>query len=419
MKRRIKYGAVAVSLLVFCILVHVVLEFLQDGRPTAVEELPAPAQITVMAPFEIREHRETMEKIAAEYSALPGKPEVKLEFFSQDVYQKEICMEMDQGELADIIICENVMMPSLVDIGVFQDITDEIEREKKESRYYINFWSNTRSDGRIYGVPFTCDPAVIFYNKGMFEQKDLEVPQTWEELIQTSGAVQKLGTYALGMAFMPSEEVVAVFLQNLYAAGASIREINSEDGFRVFEFLEKLRVKNLVHPESLNWNQTDLADAFMGGKAAMAVGSLSMAAHLEKASEELEIGVMRLPIDRRAVYMLHGKNVGITVDADMGEALDFLDYLTSYEISNRIAKELHTVPVWVGGEYDYDQRIALDEEWIDSLVSSSMSKSSFSSWFIISAEIADGVKRIFYSDEEIRSIADDMQDKVRIAIIEQ
>ncbi|MBD2846348.1 extracellular solute-binding protein [Paenibacillus sp. IB182496] len=49
------------------------------------------------------------------------------------------------------------------------------------------------SDGEVYGVPFMLNNAVIFYNKTMFEENGIEVPQTYEAFVAVCEQLQELG----------------------------------------------------------------------------------------------------------------------------------------------------------------------------------------------------------------------------------
>ncbi|CAG7618793.1 Multiple sugar-binding protein [Paenibacillus solanacearum] len=42
------------------------------------------------------------------------------------------------------------------------------------------------SDNKVYGVPFMLNNAVIFYNKKIFADNNIQVPETWDEFIKAS-----------------------------------------------------------------------------------------------------------------------------------------------------------------------------------------------------------------------------------------
>lgn len=54
-------------------------------------------------------------------------------------------------------------------------------------------------DGQLYGLPRNTDVLGFFYNKDMFEQYNLEVPTTWEELLTVCRTLNDNGVSAIAM----------------------------------------------------------------------------------------------------------------------------------------------------------------------------------------------------------------------------
>ena len=48
-------------------------------------------------------------------------------------------------------------------------------------------------DDTTYGVPFTVDGKAFFYNKSIFEENNIQVPKTYEDMIDTLDSLQKAG----------------------------------------------------------------------------------------------------------------------------------------------------------------------------------------------------------------------------------
>jgi ABC-type glycerol-3-phosphate transport system substrate-binding protein len=118
--------------------------------------------------------------------------------------------------------------------------------------------------------------------------------------------------------------------------------------------------------------------------------------------------------------MFHGKNIGISVTADYEASIKFLDFITQKSTVRKIAEESETIPVQVDVEYDFTQDgYAVSQDFIQKQKEHGIAKSSLNSWFDISAAISDGVFELLSETEpSLQNIADVIQDKVRIAIIE-
>jgi ABC-type glycerol-3-phosphate transport system substrate-binding protein len=344
-----------------------------------------------------------------------------IEFISKNDYKKEICMSLDEDKLADLIISDNTVMPSLINMNIFSDISDYINDTLKTSNYYSELWNNTRSDGKYYGIPFTCDPYVLIWNKDLFARKNVDVPTNWEDLKKAAALVEEFGTHGFGIGVKQSEEITAFFIQMLYTTGGSIREINGEDGMKVFKLLKYLKDNKLISKECINWDQLDLTNQFLEGKVAMMVNNLSSVSVLRAKDVEFEVGIAAVPMEKKENYMYHGKNIGITTTADYEEALEFLDYITTKEIVQQVAEITETIPVQIMVDYNLNNdKFALSKEFVEKQKDYGIAKSSLNSWFDISSAISDGIYELMKDNTSlpIETIADTMQDKVRTAIID-
>lgn len=409
---------VRVCLLILCALTITVLgeagarTYRPDAPPDGESETPS--AIRVLAPFESIHHRLLFDDIAREYTRREGTL-VEVAYLPQNLYQKEIGIQMDDNQLADVIICENVMMPALIGMGAFRDITPQVGEARRQDQYYAILWQNTMSDGCYYGLPLTCDPFVLFYNRLLLAERNIDVPKTLDELQEAAFRVQGLGNAGLGIAVRQNEETAALFMQLLYSTGATIRDINGEDGTRFFSLLGSMVNRRTLTRESLNWSQQDLTAAFGEGQVAMMIAQISNRGLLQGRNWDNDLGVAELPVDKKEVFLVHGRNVGISAAADLSVTLPFLEYLSSPEITARIATGMDTIPVRVDVAYPADG--PLDAEFVEKQLHSSSSKGSFESWFDISTAVADGVRGLVgQMDAPEGEIAETMQDRVRVAI---
>lgn len=386
----------------------------------ATDEAISEELIRVLAPYESKSMSEALLKLAESYSALEGNPRVEVEFFTKNDFQKEISMNLDQNNLADLIICDNTSMPALIHLEVLCDISRYVKGQDIEPRYSQNQWNNTRSDGKFYGIPFTNDPYVLIYNKNLFKEHGVEIPNTWEELLTAVKKAEKVGIYGIGIGAKQPEEITALFLQLLYSTGGSIREINSEEGLKVFELLYELKNNKFLPMKCINWTQLDLTYKFMEGEVAMMLNTMSSLGEIKSGNVEFEVGVSAVPYEKKENYMFHGKNIGISIHADYYESINFLDYVIQEQIVQEIADKTESIPTQITMGYNFvDDGFTVSEDFIRKQRENGIAKSSLNSWFDISAAIADGVFQ-FLSETNPSSIdiAELIQDRVRIAIIE-
>jgi multiple sugar transport system substrate-binding protein len=206
----------------------------------------------------------------------------------------------------------------------------------------------------------------------------------------------------------------------LYSTGGSIREINGEGGMKVFELLHYLKTNKILPVQCMNWNQLDLTNKFMDGEIAMMVNNLSALSVIKTGNIDFEVGVAAVPFEKKENYMFHGKNIGISITADYNAATKFLDFITQKSMVSQIADATESIPAQVDVEYNLNNDgYVISKEFIQKQRVQGIAKSSLNSWFDISTAISDGVYQLISEkDPSIQNIADTMQDKVRIAIIE-
>lgn len=376
--------------------------------------------LRILAPYENTPCSRMLRDIAGQYSRIENNPKVEIEFISKNDFKKEICMNLDQDQLADLIICDNSIMPALINLNVLRDLSGYIDETSKLPHYFLGQWNNTRSDGKYYGIPFTCDPYVLIWNKNLFRKNNVSVPENWEDLRAAARQVQKVGINAIGIGAKQPEEVTAFFIQMLYTTGGSIREINGEGGMKVFELLHYLKKNKLLPVKCINWNQLDLTNKFIDGEIAMMINNLSALSVIKASNIDFEVGVSAVPYEKKENYMFHGKNIGISITADYAASIKFLDYITQKDIVKQIAEATESIPVQADVEYNFENDgYAASKEFIQKQKQHGIAKSSLNSWFDISAAISEGVYQLIgETDPSLQDIADTMQDKVRIAIID-
>ena len=389
-------------------------------EPQSVNPAAEGKVLRILAPYETGANSKMLQELASQYSRMGDNPRVIIEYVSKNDFKKEICMNLDQNQLADLIICDNSIMPALINLDVLRDLSDYINETSKLPHYSFGQWNNTRSDGKYYGIPFTCDPYVLIWNKNLFDKNNVSVPENWDDLKAASRKVQEVGINGIGIGARQPQEVTARFLQMLYSTGSSIREINGEGGMKVFELFNYLKMNKLLPAKCINWNQLDCTNKFIDGEIAMMINNLSSLSVIKTSSIDFEVGVAAVPFEKKENYMFHGKNIGISITADYEASIKFLDYITQKTIVKQIADETETIPAQVDVDYDYENDgYVVNKDFIQKQRVHGIAKSSLNSWFDISAAISDGIYQLISeTNPSIGDIADTMQDKVRIAIIE-
>ena len=219
-------------------------------------------KVKVVATYEQINQQKTIKELIEKYNE-EAEVEAEIIFMSEEELKNVIFAGegKDGKSKVDMIICNSVLIPSLIDLNILQDISGYVTTEVKE-RFYDNIWSNNMSDGKYYSIPFTSDPYVLYYNSFLMDKLSLKIPETWEDYEKNVQKISDLGSSYFGFAAKEAEDLTILYLHWLATTGASIRETNSDYGMHVLDMLVDIKERALISPNIINWNKHDLTRAF-------------------------------------------------------------------------------------------------------------------------------------------------------------
>ena len=203
--------------------------------------------------------------------------------------------------------------------------------------------------GALYGVPFGSETSVLGYRKDIFEKHNLKVPETYDELLEL---VCKIPELEPGMAGLTSRgasghQLSHAFLLHLAPRGGRFYDdewnpiVNNEAGVQAGEALKKILE---CGPEGgTSFGFAEMKNAFLQGKAAMFLDSISVAGEVddpEKSKVVGKVGWALHPEGVRRGSQTGGFGIAIPSNAQNKEAAFLLmQWLTSKRIDKLIALE--------------------------------------------------------------------------------
>ncbi|MDD2971549.1 MAG: extracellular solute-binding protein [Lachnospiraceae bacterium] len=391
--------------------------YIDNTKPKELPEINK--KITIMSIYEDKVSNEVLESIVAEYSAMEGNPSVEIRFINQANFQKELCICKDQNKLPDIVIMENIMTSSLQSMDILWELTDYMTDEKI-SEYTVNSYNSTLVNGISYAVPFDSDPMVLFYNEDYFDSYGEDIPDSLSEFYQMCERTKKLGTYNLGLAVKDKEDISAVFSHLIMNSGGNIRDLESENCTGLYKIIERMRENEILAPDTINWNQNDLMEAFAQGYVKSAIARLSAISILEQRGVEFSYDIAEIPAEQRKIYLLEGQNIGITTTADKREALKVMDYLLRKENIERYCRSTYHLSVRNDLLLNPAVRFRMMHEYIAKEREQSILRSSYSTWFLISDAISGNLTNFLGNHtQSAEDFGKQIQEDVRNAIMER
>ena len=118
-----------------------------------------------------------------------------------DPYKTKLATAMAAGEEPDIFISwGGGWLESFINEGKVLDIDEWVDEIADE--YYESALSLFQINGKNYSLPYACGPAPVYYNKQIYKELGLEVPNTLKELEHNADVLLENGylPFALGNA---------------------------------------------------------------------------------------------------------------------------------------------------------------------------------------------------------------------------
>src|SRR5690554_1760699 len=100
-------------------------------------------------------------------------------------YKTKMVVSLNAGDIPDIYLTwGGGWLKRFVDSGYTKDLTPWLEENPEIKDAFVDsVWGPATFDDKIYGLPCgTMSPSLVYFNKKIFAQYDLEYPETFEEL---------------------------------------------------------------------------------------------------------------------------------------------------------------------------------------------------------------------------------------------
>ena len=290
-------------------------------------------------------HKMMYEEMIAQYKTVKPNVSVEIMTIPAGEFQQKISVMMASKTAPDIMWMLERAIPQFLD----NDQIVDLSAIKSDAEYdFADFIPSTlelvtRGD-KLYGVPFSTPPNMIYYNKNLFKENGLKTPTelyeegnwTYEEMEKAAKAISRpdQGVYGINL-ILPSQSWTGSWMESIislvWAFGADYFSpdnkafvLNTPEGERALQFFSDAMFQSQIHPKP--GDQT----GFESGKIGMQQNLLS---YIGKAKEiqDFEWDIAPMPEGPGG----QGTTLGyaaymVTKDSPHEqEAIDFLKFLTN------------------------------------------------------------------------------------------
>jgi len=232
-------------------------------------------------------------------------------------------------------------------------------------------------DGQIYGIPYNAWYQGIVYNKDLFEEYNLEVPKTLEELEEVVNTFEQNGVTPFAAHFQESWKIANMTMQfminDIFATqpdwGDKFREgeVNFCENAIVKKCIEQNQyVLNHSWEDALTIEQYESDERFAGGEAAMYLTGLWSLQSIGQYAEAVNVGIFPYPNETGDAKLIKEINMTFMVSNTskhqeiIGDILEEL--LQNEKLMQEILGFTQTYPVVNDMELSYDSSVEEDIE---------------------------------------------------------
>lgn len=313
---------------------------------TALVGCSADGRETIRFTFSKREAIPFMTDLVAEYNASQDDVRVEIDTSGVDV----VSASFVRGNPPDIMLANyNYEIARFVQRCALTDLsdTDAAASSREDLQSLMDQYGSC--EGRTSALPYSVMAASVIYNKEIFDEHGLDVPETWSELLalcddlQAAGVTPFYGTFkddwTVGQGWYDyavggSLDVIE-FFDDLAAEGAEVGP-ESDVSFQK-DFAEPVgRMLQLtgsyVNEDAASRGYGDGNLAFANGEAAMYLQGPWAFSEIAKTAPDLELGTFPLPMTDDPDDLAVRVNMDLAAMIPEGSqhqdaARDFLEYL--------------------------------------------------------------------------------------------
>nr|WP_227497310.1 extracellular solute-binding protein [Planctomonas psychrotolerans] len=306
-------------------------------------------------PAEVRFHLSKPEAIpyfrelVGEYNA--SQDEVRVVFDTSSNLQAGFL----RGNPPDLgLLNYNMEMARFMERGALSDLSDmpEADRIRPEVQELVDQYATY--PGRTSVLPYSVMAASVIYNKQIFEEQGVEVPRTYDELIEVCEALKAAGITPFYATFKDPWTIgqgwfdytvggnidVAEFYDEMNELGTEVGP-DSPVSFEktLSEPVEQMTqlAANYTNPDAASRAYGDGNLAFAEGQAAMYLQGPWAFGEIAKTNPDLDLGTFPLPVTNDPDDLAVRVNIDLAAwipeaSTRKAEARDFLSYLFQQEV---------------------------------------------------------------------------------------
>ncbi|MFD5573872.1 sugar ABC transporter substrate-binding protein [Streptomyces cadmiisoli] len=216
-------------------------------------------------------------------------------------------------------------------------------------------------DGVQYGVARSVNSLALIYNTKLLKDAGIDPPRTWAELREAAKKLTEGDTYGMAFSASPNADGVYQFLPFFWSAGGDEAKLDNGKGEAALQLWKDLLADGSASRSVVNWNQQDVNDQFVAGRAAMMINGPWQVPVLS-AQKNVDWAVAKIPVPeagKDAVPPIGGTVMAVPKNEDRARekrAGDLLNCLNSEQNQLQWGESVNNVPTRASAAQAYAEQ---------------------------------------------------------------
>jgi multiple sugar transport system substrate-binding protein len=181
--------------------------------------------------------------------------------------------------------------------GILKDISADVAKMELWSDVYAGPKAAVSDGSKVYGVPIGSNSLALYYNKKLLTDGGVTAPpQTWDQLTETATKTTKSPVYGIAFSAVNTEEATWQWEPFLWSNGGTLSDLTSQNAKVALELWVDWVKKGLASKDVVNWNQGDVPNEFISGRAATMVMGPWQLANVKKSG--VDFGIVTIPVPK-------------------------------------------------------------------------------------------------------------------------
>ena len=130
------------------------------------------------------EVQKTLDGFAEKFEELHEGVTVNIEYIPWAEAHRQFTTAITGGQVPDVSEMGNTMTAEFAEVGAFAPV-----EVPADAGYVEGLVSSSVVDGTAYGYPWYAGARALIYRTDIFEEAGVEVPQTWDELLEVGDTI--------------------------------------------------------------------------------------------------------------------------------------------------------------------------------------------------------------------------------------